>query len=252
MQQSVSALQTEYDHLQENWATMTPWERERAAEDIKLLTNSLQRELANGYFGGQQTAVNQARGTLELIDTLTDDLVRGLPDGLARQETSSDGDDFRTGKSQAYAEYYHVVAGELSHDKKDSDIYDPKTGYFKNPTATRLEDAALGNSILLDGKKANGQFIYIVNEKGEIILGKRSNPIDPAKRSPHPTLIGGKDPQVQVAGMITFREGKIYSIDNQNGHYKPNIQSMQKVENALKKLYELNPKLFHKKSKWRK
>ncbi|MBQ7522949.1 MAG: hypothetical protein IJT07_00280 [Oscillospiraceae bacterium] len=86
MQQSVSALQTEYDHLQENWATMTPWERERAAEDIKRTTNSLQRELANGYFGGQQTEVNQARGTLELIDTLADDLVRGLPDGTAQPD----------------------------------------------------------------------------------------------------------------------------------------------------------------------
>ena len=63
-----------------------PWERERAAEDIKLTTSNLQRELANGYFGGQQTAVNQARGTLEMIDTLTDNLVRGLPDGAAQPD----------------------------------------------------------------------------------------------------------------------------------------------------------------------
>lgn len=156
------------------------------------------------------------------------------------------------GGSQPYAEYYHVVAGELAHDKKDPDIYDPKTGYFKNPTATKLEDAVQGNSVFLDGKKANGQLTYIVDEKGEIIFGKRSNPNDQSKRAPHPTLIGGKDPQVQVAGMITFREGKIYSIDNQSGHYKPNIQSMGKVESALQKLYEQNPNLFHKKSKWRK
>ncbi|MBQ7523387.1 MAG: hypothetical protein IJT07_02575 [Oscillospiraceae bacterium] len=42
--------------------------------------------LETGYFGGQQTAVNQARGTPELIDTLTDDLVRGLPDGTAQPD----------------------------------------------------------------------------------------------------------------------------------------------------------------------
>ena len=33
-----------------------------------------------------QTAVNQARGTLEMIDTLTDDLVRGLPEETAKPD----------------------------------------------------------------------------------------------------------------------------------------------------------------------
>ena len=37
-----------------------------------------------------------------------------------------------------------------------------------------------------------------------------------------------------------------------SGHYRPNIQSMGKVDSALQKLYESNPNLFHKDSKWRK
>lgn len=52
--------------------------------------------------------------------------------------------------------------------------------------------------------------------------------------------------------MITFKNGKIYSVDNQSGHFRPNVQSMSKVESALEKLYESNPNLFHKDSKWRK
>lgn len=156
------------------------------------------------------------------------------------------------GGSQPYANTYHVVSKELGKDKKDPDIYNPSTGYFKNPTATNLESAAKDNAIFIEGSKANGQYTYILDKNGEIIFGKRSNPNDSSKRSPHPTLIGGKDPVVQNAGMITFRNGKIYSVDNNSGHYRPNIQSMGKVDSALQRLYESNPSLFHKDSKWRK
>lgn len=156
------------------------------------------------------------------------------------------------GGSQPYAETYHVVSKELSKDKKDPDIYNPSSGYFKNPTATNLEGAVQNNYIFIDGKKANGQYTYVMDKNGDIIFGKRSNPNDPTKRAPHPTLIGGKDPQVQNAGMITFRNGKIYDANNQSGHFRPNIQSMEKVDNALQKLHDSNPALFHKDSKWRK
>ncbi len=156
------------------------------------------------------------------------------------------------GGSQPYADTYHVVPKELAQDKKDTDIYSSSTGYFKNPTAQTLDSAINGNAVYLDGNKANGQLTYVMNQNGDIVFGKRSNPNDASKRSPHPTLIGGKDPQVQAAGMITFKNGKIYSVDNQSGHFRPNIQSMSKVESALQKLYESNPNLFHKDSKWRK
>lgn len=156
------------------------------------------------------------------------------------------------GGSQPYANTYHVVQKELNKDKKDPDIYNPSTGYFKNPTATNLENATQNSSVYIDGKKADGQYTYVMDKNGKIIFGKRSNPNDSAKRAPHPTLIGGKDPEVQNAGMITLKNGKIFSVDNHSGHYRPNIQSMGKVESALQKLYERDPKLFHKDSKWRK
>lgn len=93
--------------------------------------------------------------------------------------------------------------------------------------------------------------MYVMDTSGNIIFGKRENPNNPDKNSPHPTLIGGKYPQVQCAGIIEFRDGRIYKIDNQSGHFRPNIKSMPKVEAFMQKLYEENRLLFHKKSKWR-
>lgn len=93
---------------------------------------------------------------------------------------------------------------------------------------------------------------YVMDKDGNIIFGKRANPNDARKRAPHPTLIGGKDPQVQCAGMITFHKGRILSVNNQSGHYRPNIQSMEEVDAALQKLFERFPGAFDKESKWRK
>lgn len=39
--------------------------------------------------------------------------------------------------------------------------------------------------------------MYVMNKQCEIIFGKRVNPNNHLEHSPHPTLIGGKDPQVQ-------------------------------------------------------
>lgn len=50
--------------------------------------------------------------------------------------------------------------------------------------------------------------------------------------------------------MIHFKKGKILSIDNQSGHFRPNSKSMDVVYKALKKLYEKNPKVFAEGFKW--
>ena len=157
------------------------------------------------------------------------------------------------GGSQPYAETYSVVPEMKNADKKNPDIYNSETGYFKNPSAISLQEAIKGNSIFQrDGKKAVNNFMYVMNKKGEIIFGKRENPNNVVARVPHPTLIGGKNPQVQCAGIIRFKDGKIFSVNNQSGHYRPNILSLRKVEDFLQRLYEKNPLLFHKTSKWRK
>ena len=156
------------------------------------------------------------------------------------------------GGSQPYAESYHVVSKELNKDKKDPDIYSSSSGYFKNPTAVSINDSIDGNRIVFNGHRAEGHITYVMDADGEIIFGKRSNPNNSSKRAPHPTLIGGKDPQVQCAGIIVFRKGRILSVDTQSGHYRPDKKSLDKVDAALKKLYNKNPELFDKNSKWRK
>lgn len=156
------------------------------------------------------------------------------------------------GGSQAYAERYHVVASEINKDKKDPDIYDPKTGYFKNPTATRLEDSIQNDRVYIDGKKQMGTVTYVMDDKGNIIIGVRQNPNDSSKRCPHPTLIGGKDPTVQCAGMITFSKGRISSVNTNSGHYRPNSESLPKVTSALQKMCDKHPEWFSPNSEWRK
>lgn len=156
------------------------------------------------------------------------------------------------GKSQDYADTYKVVPKALDEDKKDPDIYDPKTGYFKNPTATELLGAIKNDRFYIGGIEAGGKFTYVLDKDGNIIFGKRENPNNGSKKSPHPTLLGGKNPEVQCAGMIDFRDGKIHSVNINSGHFKPNKQSLEKVKTILDKLYESNPKLFYRKSEWRK
>ncbi len=156
------------------------------------------------------------------------------------------------GGSQPYAASYDVVPQMLNKDKGDRDIYDKDKGYFKNPTATKLDDTISGSNVEFEGGRANGEYTYVMDKSGNIIFGKRCNPNDGRKRSPHPTLLGGKHPEVQCAGMISFRNGKIYSVNTDSGHYRPNIKSLDKVDKALQKLYDSNPRLFHRDSKWRK
>lgn len=155
------------------------------------------------------------------------------------------------GGSQPYAPTYHVVGEMMYRDKSDPEIYNHDNGYPKNPTAKEISKSVVYEHIEIDGKTPNGPITYVMDENGRIIIGKRSNPVNPDKRSPHPMLIGGKDPQVKCAGMIVFRKGKIASIDNQSGHFRPNSKSMDEVYRALKSLYDTNPKVFMDSFKWR-
>ncbi len=161
---------------------------------------------------------------------------------------------YTTGRgSQPYAPSYHVVDEELDKDKLDPNVYDANNGYFHNPSAVNIEDAIEGNRVIVDGKRPGGKITYVVDMDGNMIIGIRKNPntINGGK-CPHPTLIGGKNPEVQCAGMIQFKDGRIFSVNNDSGHFRPNKLSLNIVEAILDKLYDKNPLLFAKDSKWRK
>ena len=151
-------------------------------------------------------------------------------------------------KSQDYAASYSVVSTEYDKDIKNSYVYNKNTGYYKNPTTTNINDAIKNNNVYFEGHKANGKYTYALKTNGELVFAKRASK-DRGKRSPHPSLIGGKNPTVKMAGMIDIRNGKIYDVNADSGHYRPNIKSLSKVENMLYNTYGNN--IFAKKSRLR-
>lgn len=146
------------------------------------------------------------------------------------------------GKSQPYAKTYHV---EASMHKKDIEAGIYHDGHYdKNPTAKRLQEMIKGNYI--GNKRTNIDMPYVITTDGDIIVGKRNGNGKDGLPTPHPTLIGGKDPKVAMAGMLHIQGGKIASYDSQSGHYKPHSKSMKAADEAFSKLPD---KLFKKRGK---
>lgn len=145
------------------------------------------------------------------------------------------------GGSQPYAPSYHVEKGMHAADIKSGVYHDGH--YDKNPTAKNINDMINGNYI--GNKNTNADMPYVIDMNGNIIIGKRNGNGKDGLQTPHPTLIGGKHPQVQMAGIVHIHGGKIASYDNQSGHYKPNAKSMSVADEAFGKL----PQALFKKKK---
>ena len=146
-----------------------------------------------------------------------------------------------SGGSQPYAPSYHVEKSMHERDIKNGTYHDGH--YDKNPTAKNINDMINGNYI--GNKNTNIDMPYVIDLKDNIILGRRNGNGKDGAPTPHPTLIGGKDPQVQMAGIVHIQGGKIASYDNQSGHYKPNSKSMSAADEAFGKL----PSALFKKKK---
>ena len=102
--------------------------------------------------------------------------------------------------------------------------------YKLNPTARNIADLVSPTG-KIGSSRMNGQFMYVVDDSGNIIIGTRAG-----KRMPHPTLIGGSNPTVQAAGIVEIRGGRIYSVNNASGHYKPGPGSLDVAERAFSNL----------------
>lgn len=136
------------------------------------------------------------------------------------------------GKSQPYAATYHV---EKSMHQRDIDAGIFHDGHYdKNPTAKNLTDMINGNYI--GDKRTNMDLPYVITTSGDIIVGRRNGNGKDGLATPHPTLIGGKNPEVAMAGMLHIHGGKIASYDSNSGHFKPNIKSMPAADAAFNKL----------------
>jgi hypothetical protein len=152
---------------------------------------------------------------------------------------------------QAVLRFPDVEPDMLESDKKrtfrdpatgaERKVYDSaKGGYAKNPSSTEL------SSIVKNGKVGggfeNGKFMYVVDENGKVIVGKRLG-----ESMPHPTLIGGKNPKIQAAGTVEIQGGKIVHVDNHSGHYKPPRASLK---SAVKSFMKLDEKVFKNLKVW--
>lgn len=151
-----------------------------------------------------------------------------------------------SGGSQPYAPTYHVVGEMMDRDKQNHNVYNPKSGYFTNPYAVSIQNAIRNGQIQMDNHSAHGTYTYVVNENGDVVFGKRFNPNSSHSRAPHPTLIGGKDPHVQCAGMIRIEKGRIGWYNNDSGHFRPNAKSLSTVDEAMEKLRNTHPEIFAK------
>lgn len=138
-----------------------------------------------------------------------------------------------SGGSQPFAPFYEVEPKMHQMDVDNGTYHDGH--YDVNPTAQKITDMINGNYI--GNKNFNSDHLpYVIDMDGNIIIGKRNGNGRDGVPTPHPTLIGGKNPRVQMAGIVVIRGGKIISYDNQSGHYKPNSKSMTVADKAFAKL----------------
>ena len=139
------------------------------------------------------------------------------------------------GNSQPYQEQYSVYSKMMKKDI-ESGVYDPTNGgYIKNPTAKPLDSLFDGNYIV--GPNFTKTVPYVITTSGEVIIGNRNGfGRGPGTLpTPHPTLIGGIDPKVKMAGMLQIKNGKIISYNDRSGHFRPNAKSMKWADEAFKK-----------------
>lgn len=138
---------------------------------------------------------------------------------------------------------HRVDSSTIPADKR-AGVYNASEGYRKNPTARVLTNQIDEfGKVRVNRKAANGDYMFVVDVDGRIIIGTRDKMKTASgslknMKNPHPTLIGGRDPHVQSAGMVNFRDGRIYSVNNASGHFKPTRGSLAAAKNAFNQLPE--------------
>jgi len=104
-----------------------------------------------------------------------------------------------------------------------------------NPQSGKIKD---NDGIVIHTDNVNGDgLMYAVDEAGNVHIGTRGGT---ANSFPHPTLIGGINPNVKSAGMIKFKEGRILEINNNSGHFKPSAANLQQIESIFQNKFPAN------------
>ncbi len=151
--------------------------------------------------------------------------------GYSSSFSYSDSSNSLHGKSQKYQNEYSVYSKMRKKDVKHG-VYSDASGYSNNPTAKSL--SSLVNGKYIRDKYYYDQVPYVVTTSGDVIIGKRNGNGRTGLPTPPPTLIGGKNPKVKMAGILVIRKGGIYSYDDRSGHYRPNSKSIKWADEAFK------------------
>jgi hypothetical protein len=70
---------------------------------------------------------------------------------------------------------------------------------------------------------------YVITKNGDIITGRRNRNGKIGLATPHPTLIGGRSPDVTMAGMLHINSEKIASYDAHSGYFKPKNPCLSQI-----------------------
>lgn len=140
----------------------------------------------------------------------------------ARPERNGGNPIFDTGDPPAYK----INTTKVKYDNIHNNIDQPSGKIRDND----------GNIIHTDNVNGEG-LMYAVDEAGNIHIGTRGGM---ANSFPHPTLLGGTNPNVQCAGMIKFNQGRILEINNSSGHFKPSGVHLQQVESVFQSKFPPN------------
>ncbi|WP_148362961.1 hypothetical protein [Olsenella massiliensis] len=69
----------------------------------------------------------------------------------------------------------------------------------RNPTAVNAHDSVSDGVLVNHAEKpTDNHYTYTVKENGELVIGERNGTGKDGKTTPHPTLVGGREPRVKV------------------------------------------------------
>lgn len=134
---------------------------------------------------------------------------------------------------------YKVRESWIEPDKNSGIL---KNGaYIKNPTATHIKEFILIQEQLYwplgsdnESQIVNGSLKFIIDKNGNVIMGLPEPFGKNGLHYFHPTLLGGKNPEVITAGQIDIVNGKTVLINNVSGHFKPYSATKIVIEIAFK------------------
>jgi hypothetical protein len=112
--------------------------------------------------------------------------------------------------------------------------------YVSNPTA-RTGGQALSQGRLHPALGQIGpgtELMWVVSGSTGLTFGTRPANV----RRPHPTLIGGVEPQLTSGGTITPRSNRILEIRDDSGHFQPGRSG---IESSLQAFHRLPSEAFH-------